>query len=699
MNTFSPRFLLGAFSALGAFGALSTAPGSAAAVDTSQWKCETCPFEKGASGAVELGVGAVSQASARFGDYTGLDRKGGFAIIGGEARYRGDDGLYGRASASDLGLDVRALAAEVGREGRYALKLGVDEVPRHLTDTASTPFLGSGGNRLTLPAGFPAPTTAAMPLAGTLQGAELGTRRTRISLAASALAGDAWTYRISLRHEVRDGTERSAGSFFANAAQLVAPVNQVTDQLEVSAAYASRRWQATLAYHASMFRNRDDALTWTNPFTNNQFPNGRGQLALAPDNQFHQIMASVGYEISPRVRASAEIAFGRMTQDAAYLAATLNPALVVPALPAQSLGGRANTVNASLKLTAAPTERLRLAATYTRDERDNQTASRAYPAVSTDLFIGIAPCVNQPYSFTQDRLKLAADYRGPGSLKAGVGAELDHRHRTLQEVGTTREATYWGRVSAAPVETVSLALKLAHADRRQSEYNPVAAIDPPENPLLRKYNLANRVRDSASLRADIALGEKVTIGLNVDYANDDYADSVIGLTDGKSLGFGADASFAMTERTQLHVYAQGERIRSRQAGSQVFAQPDWSARTRDTVDVVGLGITHAAIKDKLDIGADLAFSRSRSDVTVTTGAALPSFPSASTTLDSLKLHATWRLKENLTLAGSFWHERYDAQDWHLDGVLPATVPNLLAFGEQPPRYRVNVLRVALRYRF
>ena len=132
MKTFSPRFLLGAFGAFGAFGALSTACGGAAAVDTALWKCETCPFEKGASGAVELGAGAVSQASARFGDFTGLDRKGGFAIIGGEARYRSDDGLYGRASASELGLDVRALAAEVGREGRYALKLGVRSEERRV---------------------------------------------------------------------------------------------------------------------------------------------------------------------------------------------------------------------------------------------------------------------------------------------------------------------------------------------------------------------------------------------------------------------------------------------------------------------------------------------------------------------------------------------------------------------------------------
>jgi hypothetical protein len=32
-------------------------------------------------------------------------------------------------------------------------------------------------------------------------------------------------------------------------------------------------------------------------------------------------------------------------------------------------------------------------------------------------------------------------------------------------------------------------------------------------------------------------------------------------------------------------------------------------------------------------------------------------------------------------------------------VLPATVPDLLTLGQLAPKYRINVLRVALRYRF
>ena len=109
--------------------------------------------------------------------------------------------------------------------------------------------------------------------------------------------------------------------------------------------------------------------------------------------------------------------------------------------------------------------------------------------------------------------------------------------------------------------------------------------------------------------------------------------------------------------------------------------------------------TAMAIKDKLDIGADYSTSRSKGEISVLTGALTPGFPNLSTTLDSLKLYATYRVKDNWSLQASYWHERYDSKNWMLDGVVPNTIPNVLTLGEQAPRYSVNVLRLALRYKF
>ena len=679
---------------------LGVLPALAGAVDTSSWKCETCPFDKAATTVtVEAGVGGVSDDSARFGDYRGLQKKGAFAVLGGSLHYRSEDGRYASVEATDLGLDVRALSALYGKEGLYTLKLGYAETPRSGFDGARTPFLGVGGASLTLPAGYPAPTTTAMPLAATLQPVDVESKRSRLDIGAAWNVAPEWTTRLTVRHDVRDGLQRLAGSFFSSASQLLAPVDQVTDQLEASVSYVTARLQASVAYQASLFRNGPDALTWANPFTAVVAGSTSGQLALAPDNQFHQLRASGAYELTPQIRASGDIAVGRMTQDSAFLAATLNTGLAVGALPAQSLNGQADTFNASARVTATLNPQWRLNASYARDVRDNQTASLAFPAVSTDMFVGAVPRTSQPFSFTQDRYKFNAEFRGPFGIRASAGVDEDDRERTLQEVVTTRETTLWARAGMVVNENVTLTLKGAHGDRRSSTYGIASWVVPAENPLLRKFNLAERNRDSVGVRTDATVGDSVSVGLYADVARDDYDQSTIGLLSGRSVAVGGDVSAAVNDDTQLHLFAQNERIRSRQAGSQLFAQPDWWADTRDRVEVIGVGLKHNALKGKLELAADVVFSRARSNVVVDTTTLDPPFPSARTSMNSLRLQATYKLQENLTLLGSWWYESLSSQDWHIDGVAPDTVANLLALGDTAPRYRVNVLRVGVRYRY
>lgn len=693
MRTFSPLSLLGTLGVL----AVSATAG---AVDTSQWKCESCPFEEGDtnSATLDVGVGAVSDDSARFGDYTGLDDEGAFPVLGGAARFRREGGTYGSVTAADLGLDTRSMAAEVGQEGRYRLQLGYAEIPRHFFDGAQTPFLGRGGPVLSLPPGFPAGTTALMPLSTTLNPADVEFKRSRLEAGLLWIFGPEWTTRVSVRHDERDGTQRIAGSFFSTSAQLVAPVDQVTDLIEASASRFGHRFQFTVAYQGSLFHNGRESLTWSNPFPPVVPGSGTGQLALAPDNQFHQIVASAGYAITPAIQASADVAAGRMTQNADYLTATLNPNLAV-ALPATSLDGLVKTFNADVRVTAALTDRLRLNGSYARDVRDNHTASLSYPAISTDLFLGTVPRSNQPFSFINDRYRFSAEYRAPAHLRLGAGADVDYRERKLQEVVNTRETTLWGRIGAQVFDRLSLSLKVAHAERDPSTYGIATWIDPPENPLLRKYYLARRTRDRAGVRADLALGERVNIGLGADLTDDEYEETTLGLLDGRSVSVDGDVSVALSERTQVHAFGQGERTRSHQAGSQLFAQPDWWARIEDDVDVAGLGIRHVALKGKLEFSADYTRARSHTDVTVDAGVVGPSFPEARTSRDTIRLQATYRVKDNLSVVGNYWYERYEAADWHYDDLLPATIQNLLVFGDQPPHYRVNAVGLAVRYRF
>jgi hypothetical protein len=115
--------------------------------------------------------------------------------------------------------------------------------------------------------------------------------------------------------------------------------------------------------------------------------------------------------------------------------------------------------------------------------------------------------------------------------------------------------------------------------------------------------------------------------------------------------------------------------------------------------VLGLGVKHVMLADKLDIGADLSFTRSKSDLSVDTSyLAQPRFPAGRTSQDLQGLRPTsWATTCGSTAASGT--SATAPTDWRLDGVMPGTVQNLLSLGQQSPDYRVTVLNVSLRYNF
>ena len=113
MRTHSPLFLLTALGVLSAAGTAAAA--DSGTVDTSEWKCESCPFpKKGTSGAIDVGLAAVSDASAKFGDYTGLQRQG--VDQGLQDQRHADVGELGGDQASKRDEHAPAPGPDVGHQ-------------------------------------------------------------------------------------------------------------------------------------------------------------------------------------------------------------------------------------------------------------------------------------------------------------------------------------------------------------------------------------------------------------------------------------------------------------------------------------------------------------------------------------------------------------------------------------------------------
>ncbi|HTQ75550.1 MAG TPA: MtrB/PioB family decaheme-associated outer membrane protein [Burkholderiales bacterium] len=666
--------------------------------DTSKWECKSCPFPQGVSGDVGAGAVNVSEDSFQFGRYTGL-KKGTYLGLDADARYAGSAG-YADFIGTDLGLPYRSLEYQHWLNG-FKWNVGYAELPFLISDSARTPFSGNGGSSLTLPPTWVrGGTTQTMPgLDAALQDVKIDSTRKRIGVGLAYVPASDWDVGLNVKHETRDGTKRTSASFFLNSTNLVAPVDYSTDDLEAYASYAVSKWQVRFAYQVSMFKDDNTALRWDNPFAEVLAGATVGQLGLPPSNQFHQVSATGAYQFTDDTRGTASVALGRMEQDEAFLPATINPTIPPVALPRSSLQGLVDTTKVDLKLVSALSEKWGLNAAYLYDDRNNKTPQSSFNWVTTDLQPAPAPRVNLPYGYTRNLFKLWADYRVTPRDKASVGVDRDGFARTFQEVSKTTEDTAWAKYALRRSQ-FDASVNIARGHRDGTAYTPVPQISPPENPLLRKYNMADRDRLLVGLRAAATVTETVTVGLDYSQAKDDYNNSPVGLTSSKENTAGINATAQFNQTTSLNVYYTWQRIRSSQAGAQSFSNPpDWSGDNTDTTQTAGIGLKHKLIEDKLDVGVDFTISRSVGDITVTTALNEPAFPSVKSDLNSLKIYANYKVTDALSVYAAVWHERYESQNWAVDGVGPSTIPNVLAFGETSPQYKVNVASLTARYRF
>ncbi len=658
-------------------------------------ECEDCPATSGRSGWVEGGIGAQSDDSYHFGRYNGHQDNGGFVNAAGEYRYRGkDDASYLDIRAEDLGLDTRELVVEGGRQGKYGIGLVYDEIPNNRVSDTRSPFRSSGDGQLSLPPGWiPSDSTATMPtLASDLVDTPLETQRDRLGVKFSYVPARDWELSGHFRREEKDGTKDVGATIsFNQTVILPVPVNYQTDDFGLAAGYKGERLQARLAYAGSLFKNDAERIAWDNPFANAP-SSPSGQMADAPDNQFHQISAQLGYQLTDTTRLGASLARGRMTQDETFLPYTVNPAIPSAALPVASLDGEVDTTLAKVEVYSRPTTKLRLDASYTYSDRDNQTGVNTYDYVVTDVTAG-GLRQNRPYSFEQNLLRAKAGYRLSGNADLSLGVDHDKMERTYQQVEETEDLSVWGRLRMRPFEMVEATLKLTHSNRDASPYTPLSG----ENSLMRVHYMADRDRDKVGFEVTLTPTEKLSLGIEVDYLEDEYSEMYLGLQEASGMTSNLNLAYVFSERLSATAYYTHEKLESEQAGSGWDVDPalgvPWLASDSNRTQTFGFGLKWAAIPSKLDVGADFVYADYSGKMQYAGGVDLPEL---SSTLTGVGVDGVYSLKDNLSLRGAYRFERYKESDWAKNGAVDA-IPTLLSLGEGPQDSDVHLVTLSVRY--
>ncbi|MGR8947205.1 MAG: MtrB/PioB family decaheme-associated outer membrane protein [Gammaproteobacteria bacterium] len=712
-------------------------------------------------GELQLGVGVVSDDSFKFGEYSGLEDSGVFALASFDlsSAFAPDDenAGYWSLAGGNLGLESRYIDAEFGNQGAYAAHFHYQGLPHYRFDDARTPFLGAGTANQTLPVNWIAANTTSglRNLFGNLTGRTIETKREQYGGGLSWIFAKGWELSGKYQRETKDGRDTMAAIFGTNGgnprgAILVTPIDYSTDIANVSLAYTGRTAQFSLAYHLSLFRNDNESLSWDNAFLRLPFGNTwapgtdfasgvRGQLALAPDNQAHRVSAAGGYKLGMTSHLTANVSYGWMTQNERFLPYTINPNLMVPAaLPRGDLDGRIETTHVNLGFSTRPTRKLDLRATYVYDKQDNETPRDIYQLVVNDsanqgALLTSNARRNTPYSFTTHRFGIDAGYRLPARSKLTLGYQYERRDRDFTEVESTDEHTGRVKLWSALGNYASGWIKYEHAERRGSTYvtnrpflsghNPayIATLAPQaqfvNDPLLRKYNYADRDRDDVSATVNLIPVDTLSLSFSGKYGQDDYVESRLGLREREDASVTLDAAYSPNKSLTSYAFVTHERLSYEQNGYQRAAvslfpgiprDPApcascgfWSAETVDKINTVGAGSKWTVIKDKLNLKFDYTYSSSVTDIEPNASPNIDflGLPALTSTLHRFAITSEYEATKQLGVRLSYLFEHLNIDDFAVNGVLPDTLANIISLGGGGLDYDVHVVGVSFVYRF
>lgn len=730
--------------------AIIMAPAVGSAQDEGGFMMEEGPAKKPQpifDNEVEGGIGYNTEDSFKFGEYTGLTDSEPFLIFNFDLKNRdawdsGDTGYY-RIQGKDLGLESRRFEAEYGDQGHYSIGLSYREIPHNLIKDARTPYRGTGGNVLTLPAGWAAaPTTNAFTTLGqSLRNTDIETKRRKLTGSFSYLPDPSWQFDLDVTHKERDGTKPVFATFATNGGNpssvaLPRPDEFSVNEINAKADYAAGDLQMEFRYTGSFFNDKNNVLLFQNPYSRQAsggpwapgtgYPSSGG-YGLPPDNESHQFTFSSGYTLGEASRLSGQLSYAMMTQDDQFLPYSTNPALRANRpLPRQSLDGELDVLVADLAYSTRlqPATSLRAHARY--EDQDNSTPRDVYVRIVGDAQnqpAGIANSnarINLPYSFKKTHFDTELEHRLTRDTQLGVEYKFDRDERTFSEVDRTTEHTVGAKVRHRFSNAVRSRFIYRHAERDGNGYegdapflaghtqqflNTLAPDERFENhPEIRKFNQADRSLNELKAIVNVASTPMTSWSVTGSWQNEDFNDTSLGLTDRELWRASADVNHTLSDAVMLHGFYAYEQFddtirgHSFRPGQSLTAPAQrWLRDATDRVHSIGAGFTWSAIPDKLDVDVNYTASLARTTYDFSGGSAqqpVEDAPTLKSTLHSLDVRADWKLREDRRVRFGYTFEYFDANDFTVDGIGVNSVSRLLTFGNGAPHYTAHVFGVS-----
>lgn len=674
----------------------------------------------------------------------------GTSLDGDGARYQRyrdlGDGLFMDALRSqfqrnnwflDAGIDHLARKdarydALLVRPGKAKIWGRWDQIPMLMSKTTQTLYQGVGSSTLRIDDAI---QSTLQNTAAALQGAVMtnfvntqavtfvtDSRRHTADGGVQYMPDANTTVSFDVQHVSRDGVIPFGATFgFNNAIEVPAPVDHRTTDVDATLERTHGPWLFRGGYNGSWFTNQNTALVWDNPYslTDSTTVPSQGELALAPSNSFVSVNGMASVSLPKKSRATGYVSFGVLDdRGATILPQTVNTALPVIALDRTTVDGHAHTKAANLSFTSHPDPRVNVDLRYRYYDYVNQTPVFTNTSrIAYDTSVQVLNPASETERFGGARQSFDGNvtFRVIDST-AGVGyshnqASYDDRifessgENTLRLIFDTLSSHYF-----------TLHSKYEHAIRRGAGLDTSDIAADGEQPGVRTFDIADRNRDLFTLTGSVTPLSILSFSVSAGAGKDSYPNSEFGLSTAKHYlySFGVDA--VPTDRVTLSFSYDLEDYRTLQWSRQAnpgpqFTDPsrDWSTDGHDRVHSVLADLEVTKIANKLDVRVGYDFNRGRTLYLYGTGSVVDrTLPEGSTVVPSSlpppsqlppvfgelnrgTFDATYPITKKVSVAFTYWYERYQVDDFALDAeAIPRiNLPSALLIGYQYLPYKAQ----------
>lgn len=582
-----------------------------------------------AKSSITLNLGYLTDDATRPGRYTGPAEQGLQPNLNLDYRWKSteNDARYTHLIFKNLGSDNLYLRGRYGVQGDYSVGIEYRERPLFQYQNLQSPY-----NRN-------------LEKTETQQTWSINQQRERLTLSAQKVFDQHWRLNVQVTREEKAGRRLQGYGLWTGGGtgfEIPAPINQRTDQFDISAEYAGKKLQAKLGYHLSQFSQLDDQSFRVD----NQNNNDRMHLSLPPDNQYHQLTGSMAYAFTNNTRFSSELNLGRATQNEAFIA---DPAYTQAlAILGSSLDGQLDTTRLTLRGThrIAPSTQLR--ATYRYDDRKNNTAT--YDGLRSEL--NQLRDTRAP-DLTRHTLDADANIRLPGRSTLNIGSRFEDTTRNADaDRKQTQQSTFRARLRTAVTNNLNTGLKVTRGIQIGSNYNDTVTQN---NEALRKYHLASIDKTQITANATWNALEQLALGVEVTYRLDDYTLSEIGLQEDNRLASTLKADYFPSRRLSGYAFITHE------GGERVQAGINQTLNSKTTTLSFGVGGKSNLTEDgRYSLGGDLLIVNSETDITANTGT---SFAPDEVNMMELRLYGDYKASENLNYRLAWLAHQYKDESW------------------------------------